>query len=200
MSKMDVEHMGQENLSCFSISWKQCKCIVCPHRRTDVSRNESNRYCLIADGAVVLHRVLDAAVLVAQGRRVARSTLLAVEEVFLPSNSADAAIFAMVLLLVHVIVEEFARPAEVLPHANAAVAAHLRNRLLGVTDETDNRLNGVPVELVPVFRGLVMAMAAVEDVVAAGRADPAPPPVVLAPEAHPAEPTASLAVVLHRPC
>ena len=29
-------------------------------------------------------------------------------------------------------------------------------------------------------RGLVVAMAAVEDVVAAGRPDPAPPPVVLA--------------------
>ena len=133
-------------LSCFNISWKHCRCIVCPHRSTDVSRNESNRYCLartvqfshgqqrfisvpvglrawnngrrthlVADGAVVLHRVLDAAVLLPQGRRVAGSwwqkrknqetggdwiqrmgdaeelltALLAVEEVFPPSNSAE---------------------------------------------------------------------------------------------------------------
>jgi hypothetical protein len=95
------------HLSCFNISWKQCKCIVCPHRRTDVSLSESNMYCLavtvlvvngrfsesssgvgrgkdretrqahetnlVADGAVVFHGVLDAAVLlVAQCGRVAR--------------------------------------------------------------------------------------------------------------------------------
>jgi hypothetical protein len=55
------------------------------------------------------------------------TTLLAVEEVFPTSNSADAAVFAMVVLLVNIIVEELARPAEVLPHADSAVAAHLRN-------------------------------------------------------------------------
>lgn len=151
---------------------------------------------LVADWAVVLHRVLDAAMLVAESDRVARSALLAVEELFLPSNSADAAVFAMVLLLVNIVVQEFARPAEVLPHADAAVGAQLRDRLLGVTDETYNRFNGMSVELVPVFRGLVVAMAAVEDVVAAGRPDPAPPPVVLAPEPHLAEAAASL-VELH---
>lgn len=82
---------------------------------------------LVADGAVVLHRVLDAAVPVAKGRRVAGSTLLAVEEVLLSSYSADAAIVAMELLLVNVIVQEVAGCAEVLPHADAAVAAHLRD-------------------------------------------------------------------------
>jgi len=96
------------------------------------------KHVLVADGAVVLHRVLDAAVLVAQGRRVAGSTLLAVEEVVLSTDSADAAIVAMELLLVNVIVQEVALSAEVLPHADAAVAAHLRDRLLGVTDEADD--------------------------------------------------------------
>lgn len=77
--------------------------MVWPQRSTDVSLSESNRYCLaataaaevsngelrtcggraqgadsmrphlVADGAVVLHRVLDAAVPVAKGRRVAGS-------------------------------------------------------------------------------------------------------------------------------
>jgi len=78
--------------------------MVWPHRSTDVSLSESNMYCLattakvpndeqaeasvsaeqkqekkahlVADGAVVLHRVLDAAVLVAQGRRVAGSCVV----------------------------------------------------------------------------------------------------------------------------
>jgi hypothetical protein len=49
-------------------------------------------------------------------------------------------------------------------------------------------------------RGLVVAMAAVEDVAAAGRADPAPPPVVLAParahsEKMPSDESSSLAGV-----
>lgn len=109
---------------------------------------------LVADWAVILHRVLDAAMLIAEVNRVARSALLAVEEVFLPSNSAYAAIFAVELLLVNIIVEEFARPAEVLPHADAAVVAYLRNRLLGVTNETDNRFNCMAVELVPVVDSL----------------------------------------------
>jgi hypothetical protein len=74
-----------------------------------------------------------------------------VEEVILPSNSADAAILAVEVFPVNVVVEEFARAAEVLAHANAAVVAHLRNRLFGVTDETDNRFNRVPIELVAVF-------------------------------------------------
>lgn len=73
------------------------------------------------------------------------------EEFLFPSDSADAAVFAMVLLLVNIVVQEFARPAEVLPHADAAVDAHLRDRLLGVTDETYNRFNGMSIELVPVF-------------------------------------------------
>lgn len=90
-------------LSCFNISWKHSRCMVWPQRSTDVSLSESNRYCLaataaaevsngelrtcggraqgadsmrphlVADGAVVLHRVLDAAVPIAKGRRVAGS-------------------------------------------------------------------------------------------------------------------------------
>jgi hypothetical protein len=123
------------HLSCFNISWKQCKCIVCPHRRTDVSLSESNMYCLavtvlvvngrfsesssgvgrgkdretrqahetnlVADGAVVFHGVLDAAVLlVAQCedgcgheesnrnmRKGLLTALVAVEEVVFSSDS-----------------------------------------------------------------------------------------------------------------
>jgi hypothetical protein len=67
-----------------------------------------------------------------------------VEEVILPSNSADAAILAVEVFPVNVVVEEFARAAEVLAHANAAVVAHLRNRLFGVTDETDNLKSRYP--------------------------------------------------------
>ena len=33
-------------LSCFNISWKQWRCMVWPHRSTDVSLSESNMYCL----------------------------------------------------------------------------------------------------------------------------------------------------------
>jgi hypothetical protein len=44
----------------------------------------------------------------------------------------------MVVLLVNIIVEELARPAEVLPHADSAVAAHRRNRLLGVANKADD--------------------------------------------------------------
>lgn len=111
-------------------------------------------HVLVADRAVVLHRVLDAPMLVAESNRVARSALLAVEEVLLPSNSADAAVLAVVMLLINIVVEEFARTAEVLPHADAAVVAQLRHRLLGVTDETDNRFNCTPVKLVPVVDSL----------------------------------------------
>lgn len=123
--------------------------------------------------------------LITQVKRVTCSAFLAVKEILLPSHPANTAFIAMKLPLRFIIIEEPANLAEVLPHANPAVGAHLRNRLLGVADGTDHLVDIMAAELVVV--GVVVAVAAGEGLVAAGGADHAPPAVVLAAVAHLAE-------------
>lgn len=105
---------------------------------------------------------------------------MTVEEILFAPNSTDTTVIAMILSFLYIIVIEFAHPTEILPHIYPAVRADLRNWLLSVADHTNYPLNIVTADLVAISRGLVVAVAAVEDLVAAWGANLAPPSVVLA--------------------
>lgn len=102
------------------------------------------------------------------------------EEVLLAANSADATVIAMILPFLNIVVIELAYFTKILSHVNPAVQTNLSNRLLGITDQANYRFDILPAQLVPIFGMFIVAMAAVEDFIAAGCADLAPPPIVLA--------------------
>lgn len=97
----------------------------------------------------------------------------------------------MKLLFPYIIIEEFADVTEILSHSNSTVCANLSDRLLSVTNCTNNLFNILANKFVAIIgvpqqaRSLVMAMAAGVDLIAARCTNLASPPIMLAPIAHP---------------
>lgn len=84
---------------------------------------------LETNGALALHRVWYADVVVLQLDGVARAAGIAVEEILAAADTADAALVAMKLLLGEIIVVEVADRAKVRPKGSFALAASLARRL-----------------------------------------------------------------------
>lgn len=149
------------------------------------------------------HGVLHTAMVVAQTDGVARSALLAVEEVLATTNSANSTVITMELSFVCIVIIEFADFAEIFPHVDTAIRANLGDRLLRITNRTDNLFNVLTNNLVAVVnigqcaRGLVVTMATRVDFVATWGSDFASPPVVLTPETHLAEMKALIGCNFH---
>lgn len=87
---------------------------------------------------MVAHGILYAQMIIAQTSGIARPTSLAVKIILTTSNSADPTIVTMKLALLNIIIVEFADVTEIFPHIDATVSTNLSNRLLGVTNRTNN--------------------------------------------------------------
>lgn len=123
---------------------------------------------------------------VAQYNRIARSTLYTVEEVFLATNPANATIIAMVLPFLCIIIIKFAYITVVLSHIDSTAYANLRHQLFSITEQTNYFFNILATYCMTISRsrGIVVAVAAGEHLVAARRHNFAPPPIMLAPVLH----------------
>lgn len=107
------------------------------------------------------------------------------EKVVAASGSADPAFVAVILLLGSIIVEKFALGTEELAHADTAILTDLLHILLMVAQGTDDLFHTVTVNLVTflvvlliyVF-GVIVAMSAIKDLVAARSTDLASPSVM----------------------
>lgn len=77
---------------------------------------------LVADGAVALHRVGHAGMIIPQLHRVARSACLAMKEVFAAAHTADATLLTVKLLLALVIIVQVANGAKISAKALSCAA------------------------------------------------------------------------------
>lgn len=137
--------------------------------------------------AVVMHCSFHTAVGILQDVAVATPTFVAVKKVICATSSAYATSITVVLALGDVIIEEFAFFTEVFSHAGPTVRAVLLHILFFGAERADHLFYFVAWDLVAIARvdlervlGVVVAMAAAEDLAAAGRDDGAPAPVVRA--------------------
>lgn len=90
------------------------------------------------------HGVLHAQVIVAQTNRITGAALLAVKEVITTSDPANPTVVTMKLSFVNIIVVKFADVAKIFSHIDTTVCTNTCNRLLSVTNRTDNLFHFVP--------------------------------------------------------
>lgn len=107
------------------------------------------------------------------------------KKVITASSSADPAFVAVILLLGGIIVEKFALGTEELAHADTAFLTDLLHILLMVAQGTDDLFHTVTVNLVTFLivlliyiLGVIVAMSAIKDLVAARSTDLATPSVM----------------------
>jgi hypothetical protein len=110
------------------------------------------------------------------------------EEIFTSSNSANATSITMILLLLCLIIKEFAGWTEVFTHAYTTVFAHLLHILLMIAKRAYNPCNKVSGHFMALWRNrlihildLIVAMTTVKDFITAGGSDATPPSVVWTP-------------------
>jgi hypothetical protein len=111
-----------------------------------------------------------------------------VEEIVTSSNPANPARITMVLLLLCLIIKEFADWTEVFTHANTTIFAHLLHILLMIAKRAYHPLNKVSGHFMSLrwdrlihILNIIVAMPTVKDFVAAGGSDATPPSVVRTP-------------------
>jgi hypothetical protein len=127
---------------------------------------------------------------VAQTNRITRSTLLAMEEILTPTNSANSTVIAMKLLFFSIIIIEYADAAKIFSHVDTTIRTNLSCRLLCIANRTNHLFNVLTNKIVTVVdiaqcaSALVVTMATIEDFVATWSSDLASPLVMLTPETH----------------
>ena len=156
-------------------------------RASHLRRLKRIKEVFVAYGTVALHRVGHADVVVAQLDRVACAARVAMKEVVAPADAADAAFFAVELLLAQVIIVQVADAAKIGAKARGAIYASGAGRLLGVAGEAHDAAHVVSIHIVlcllvhlslTLYR--VMTEAAREELPAARRAQLAAACIMLA--------------------
>lgn len=96
----------------------------------------------------------------------------------------------MELSFPNIIIVELADFTKIFSHSDATIGTNMRNRLLCVTNRTNNLLNFLSDQLMTIIniaqhaRGFVMTMTAIIDLIAAGGSNFTSSPIMLAPIAH----------------